>query len=168
PITSQLPQLTLAWSSPITVDETAQGEREVVPLLRSSDEAWLSSSLDVMPAVEPDGSSAFSPAGERESRLLGVISSGRFESFFAGRESPLLAGQDASAADDESEDAAQTEDATPAVISSVIERSPESARLIIIASNDFLQDQVNALLGTAANGEYLNNLQFMANNVDWA
>ena len=39
---------------------------------------------------------------------------------------------------------------------------------MVIASNDFLNDQIVQLLGTAQNGEYPNGLQFVANSVDWA
>src|SRR5690606_27253074 len=57
---------------------------------------------------------------------------------------------------------------TDAVVSGVIEKSPESARLIVISSNDFLDDSILQLLGTAANGEYNNSVQLVANAVDWS
>ena len=52
--------------------------------------------------------------------------------------------------------------------SAIIERSPESARIVLFSSNDFLEDRVIGLAGVAAGSEYLNSLQLMANVVDWS
>jgi ABC-2 type transport system permease protein len=38
----------------------------------------------------------------------------------------------------------------------------------VLASNDFLNDQIIQLLGTAAQGDYQNTMQLMANAVDWS
>ncbi|HEY0961063.1 MAG TPA: Gldg family protein [Pseudomonadales bacterium] len=192
PTTSALPQMTLAWPSPISVDAEKNAGREVTTLLQSSPEAWLSESTDVMPALNPDGSTAiFDAEGERAVHTLGVISAGSFTSYFADRDSPLLEeapspASEASAVDpsDDTGDALAAESANAEnsglaapqsaeaddaqVFSSVIAKSPESARIILLASNDFLNDQILQLLGTANEADYLNPLQFVANNVDWA
>lgn len=166
PITSGLPQATLAWASPIKLDTDKQGERRVTELLRSSDAAWLSNSTDVMPRLEGASLSPYRPAGEQQSHLLGVISEGRFNSYFAGKTSPLLASKDVQGEGENSatENAAETQ----TKISSVIERSAESARIILFSSNDFLTDQVVQMAGSATGSEYLNSLQLMANTVDWS
>lgn len=180
-VTADLPQLTLPWSSPITLAEDQTG-REVTTLFHSSADSWLSDDINVVPAVGGDGQSQYSPNGEQAARPLAVISSGQFTSYFADRESPLLAAAEdstdpaenaeANTSTTATEDTATTqpEEGTedPAVYSSVISKSADSARIILIASNDFLNDQVLQLLGTAQNGEYLNPLQLMANNIDWA
>jgi ABC-2 type transport system permease protein len=163
PVTAGLPQLTLPWASPITVDNEKQQGRTVTELMRSSDKAWLSSSLDVMPKLGPDGQTNYRPEGETGSHLLGAVVSGRFDSYFAGKESPLLAKSDDAQADGE-----KTETDKQTVVSGVIERSPESARIVLIASNDFLQDQVVRMTGAASGSEYLNGLQLAANTVEWA
>ena len=54
------------------------------------------------------------------------------------------------------------------VVSSVIERSPESARLFLFASNDFLADQTLSMLGSANGTLYGNSVQMMTNLVDWS
>lgn len=163
PVTADLPQLTLPWASPITVDNEKQQGRTVTELMRSSDNAWLSSSLDVMPKLGPDGQTNYRPEGETGSHLLGAVVSGRFDSYFAGKDSPLLAESDEAQADGE-----KSETDKPPVVSGVIERSPESARIVLIASNDFLQDQVVRMTGAAGGSEYLNGLQLAANTVEWA
>jgi ABC-2 type transport system permease protein len=162
PITGDLNQVTMAWASPITVDKEKNAGRQITELLHSSDQAWLSSSLNVMPQIGRDGKSRFRPEGERGSQLLGAISQGRFDSYFAGKDSPLLA-KDESKADEKADDAKDTQ-----VVSGVIEHSPESARIILLASNDFLNDQVMQLLGSSNGSQYLGGLQLMANTVDWS
>lgn len=163
PITSGLNQLSMAWSSPITVDNDKNQSRQVTELLHSSDQAWLSSSLNVQPQIDSSGRSTFTPTGEKGRHLLGVISQGRFSSYFAGQESPMLATTEEAAS--ESDDAS---DEKENVISSVIEHSPESARIILFASNDFLNDRVMQLAGANTGSQYLNGLQLMANAADWS
>jgi ABC-2 type transport system permease protein len=168
PIVADLPQVTFAWASPITVDHDKQGSRRVTPLLHSSSGSWLSADTNVLPRFEGSGMTAFHPEGETGSHLLGVISAGVFDSWFAGKPSPLLAGQ--GEAGDGADDAADDQAGESAVttVSGVIERAPESARIVLFSSNDFLQDQVFNLASAAAGSEYLNNLQLLANTVDWA
>jgi ABC-2 type transport system permease protein len=183
PVTADLPQLTMAWASPVTVDGEKNGARTVTPLLKSSPQAWLSDSTNVMPSIDANGNSDYTPGDERGEQLVGVVTQGSFSSYFGERESPLLAAADAAessrtdaaaitaAGEDQgaaTEDNATADAATDPVISSVITRSPDSARLIVLASNDFLQDQVLQLLGTASDTEYLNSLQLVANNIDWS
>src|SRR5690606_37804590 len=108
PITANLPQTTMAWASPIVVDQEKQSAREVIELLRSSDEAWLSSSTQVMPRIDGGTMSRFVPEGEQKSHLLGVITTGRFDSYFAGKSSPLLAQADEDNTEADETDAATT------------------------------------------------------------
>src|SRR5690606_29564340 len=68
PVTADLPQLTLAWASPITVDSERNAERTVTELLRSSEQSWTSSSTSVLPAL--DGEPVSAPAGETSSSLV--------------------------------------------------------------------------------------------------
>lgn len=166
-VTADLPQLTLAWSAPIVVAQEQNG-REITTLLRSSPESWLSESTNVMPALDTNGASAYAPEDDQMSHILGVISAGQFSSWFAGKESPLLAAEPVEEAAMGEEAAEPAEAGSTTVISSVIEKSPESARVILISSREFLNDQILQLLGTAAGGDYQNPLQLMANNIDWA
>jgi ABC-2 type transport system permease protein len=167
--TTGLPQLTVSWASPVTVDESKSPDRTVTTVLSSSPESWLSEGLDVMPKIDRDGRSAFLPEGERGRHALGVMLEGRFQSMFAGQRSPLLNVPDAEGDIEESADAESGSgaDDTLGVVSSVIDFSPESARLILFASNTFLADQVLRLVGSAEGVIYSNTPQLMANIVDW-
>jgi len=170
PVTAGLPQVSMAWASPITLPEGRQGGRQVTELLHSSPGAWLSDSTDITPKIGPGGFEPFLPRGETGSRLLGVASTGQFSSYFAGRPSPLLApdkaaGEETGTGDSEHE---TPEAPPPRTVASVVERSPESARIVLFSSNDFLRDQVVALAGVASGSEYLNSLDLLANTLDWA
>ncbi len=166
PITSGLNQLSMAWASPIIVDDTKNSSRHITALLHSSEHAWLSSSLNVVPQIDNNGLSRFEPSGETDRYLLGAISQGRFTSYFSGKESPLIA-DDKDTPEQSDEEETATEDEQN-IITGVIEHSPESARIILYASNDFLDDRVIQLAGANTGSQYLNTLQLMANTVDWA
>ncbi|PCK06985.1 MAG: ABC transporter permease [Alteromonadaceae bacterium] len=162
-ITSGLPQVTLSWASPIEVNVDKNAQREIIKLIRSSDEAWLSSSTDIMPQAT---GASFIPNGVRDSYLLGVVAQGRFDSFFAGKKSPLI---DAASDTPEAPAAEGEEEAKPAlVIDSVIDSSSSSARIILISSNDTLKDQIVQMAGAGTGGQYLNTLQLVHNVLDWS
>lgn len=169
-ITSELPQITMAWSSPVTLDEEKNKTRQVTKLLSSSKHSWLSSSMDVMPKMSSQGVSAFEPEGDQSSHLLALVSQGRFDSFYAGQSSPLIEKvEEDDDSDSESEKPEGGKDADNELqVSSVIERSPESSRIILFASNEFLSDQIIQMLGSAQQTEYVNTVQMVANAVDWS
>ena len=161
-------QLTLTWPSPVTVSVPESGQRILTTLLTSSPGSWLSEDLDVMPRITESGLSAFQPEGDLAARPLAVMVEGRFESAFAGQTSPLLAVPDSEGEieEEDSEEAPGEED-TLGVVSSVIDFSPESARLIVFGSNNFLADQMLQFIGSAEGIMYVNTAQMMANIVDW-
>ena len=160
-VTSGLPQTTMAWASPILLDQEKQKSRKVIELLRSSDESWLSSSTDVMPQVTNAGLTAYTPDGEQKSHLLGAAVQGKFESWFAGKESPLAKVDPASGEQKPAEN-------TSTKVHPVIQHSPDSARIIVFSSNDFLNDTLLGMASMANGGQYLNSIQLLANTVDYA
>lgn len=189
PIVSQIPQVSVPWASPIKIDAEANAPRLVTELLMSSQGAWTSTSTNVTPRFSEAAESPFKPEGETGSQLLGAVIEGRFDSFFAGKESPLLrAALEAQAADAEAENASEdvgressgadeadalegaiseeTEEA--GVVSSVIERSPESARIILFGSNEFLSDRNLQIMGSLSGMVYQGSLELVQNAVDWS
>lgn len=197
-ITARLPQVTVPWASPLDVQvgsdapsdeagspEPARAARVVTPLLASSPGSWITTDADVMPRIDESGLSGFKPEGEQKSHTLAVLVEGRFDSLFSGQPSPLLA--DAPKPDAETpgdtdmtaatlDPQANSGDAADSpsrasrlgVVSSVIDRSPESARLIVIGSNGLVDDQLLRVLGSAEGTVYGNSIQFMTNLVDWS
>ena len=169
--TAAVPQVTMAWSSPIEVDEERNAERTVTTLMTSSAASWRSTSTDITPSLDLSGDIVYTPDGEQSANTLAVMVEGRFESFFDT--SPLA--EDESETPSDAEDDSQGEDAEDAedvdtlgTVTSVIDRSPESARLIVIGSGSFLADQTVRMIGSADGMIYANSNQLMANLVDWA
>ena len=78
PVNGSLPQLTMAWASPLSVE--GRSGRRVTKLLWSSQQAWLSDSEDIAPRV----SERRQPEGETDRHLLGAIVQGHFKSAFSG------------------------------------------------------------------------------------
>ena len=165
--TSGLPQLTMAWASPVEVDDEANKKRMVTTWLASSPESWRSTSTDVMPKQ----GAAYLPDGEQKQNALAVLVEGRFESFFD--ESPLVDEAPVAEldADQNQAEEATDEDAekdTLGTVTTVIEKSPESSRLIVIGSASFLADQTVRMIGSADGTLYTSSLELLANIADWA
>ncbi|NKC01357.1 MAG: ABC transporter permease subunit [Pseudomonadales bacterium] len=169
PMLAGLNQITLTWPSPLIL--APSDGIAVTEILRSSEGSWLSTSTDVSPQVGETGISPFVPEGEQASHLLAVALEGQFESYFKGKTSPLLESAEADAeVEPESEEAATetSEGVELGTVSTVIEKSPEAARLIVIGSNDFAADQVLQMVGSATGTLYANTTQLMTNIVDWS
>ncbi len=168
-LTSGLNQVTLNWASPITVDSSKNASRHVSRLLQSSAQAWRSDSTQLQPDFRHYGKLGFAPGkAARGRQLLGVEVTGSFESWFKGKPSPL-AQKPADKTGDKapaSGKAAET-DKTP-VITRVIEKSPESARIILFASNSFLTDTAIDLASAVTRSRYTNSIQLVQNAIDWS
>lgn len=173
-------QLSMTWASPITVDAEKNKNRQVVRLLESSKDAWLSDSLNIQPDFDRFGQTGFAQGEPAGRQLLAVLVEGGFDSAFKGKASPLIeearrkqlekekkAGEQTNPEENgesESPDASKK----PEVIGRVLERSPESARIILLASNTFLADTSLDLASGAGGSRYLNPLQLVANCIDWS
>ena len=166
PITANLPQVTMAWASPVTVKRYA--DRRVTVLLESSAKSWLSDSMNITPNLGPDGLSSFRPRGDAQSadnvttteqrEELGLVLQGRFDSFFSDRAHPLDSGK--------LEENPQLAGGTG--VTSLLQRSPESARIVLYPSNDFMDDQILNAVATATGTQYLGPLELFMNTLDWA
>lgn len=154
PIVADLPAVTLQWASPLEIDEEKNQGREVSILLRSSEKSWLRTSTEVMPDTQQYPEYGFPVEGEQKAWPLAVAIRGSFESFFRDRGSPFQ----------------ETEPVTGTVEPPLgtIEVSPESARLVVIGSTEFIDDAVLDISSRLSMDRYLNNLQFMQNVVDWS
>jgi ABC-2 type transport system permease protein len=154
PIVSDLVAVTLQWVSPLDINDEKNAAREVSILLQSTEDSWLRTSIDVQPNTELYPRYGFPVEGEQEARPLAVAIHGTFGSYFKDRESPFQAA------------AAVTE--TVQTPLGTIESSPESSRLLVIGSSEFVDDPVLQISSSLSPDRYLNNLQFLQNAVDWA
>ena len=149
PVTGNLPQLTVAWASPIS--RTPGVGFEVTRLLTSSADSWLSDSADIMP-----GSALASARDQLNTpQTVGIAIQGRFESYFSERPHAL----DNGAGDTPLESS---------IAHGLIEHSVESARIILYSSNDFMDDQVLNGVVAAAGNQYLGPIELLMNTLDWA
>lgn len=173
-------QLSMTWCSPIIVDQAGDKGRQVVRLLQSSPDSWHSESLDIQPDFERYSQLGF-PRGRIEGpQLVGVMVEGGFDSWFKGKSSPLITeARKRQEAGDKPEKQQQTADKAkemeegiqnrePEVIGRVLERSPDTARILLLGSNTFLADSSLELASGAGGTRYLNPLQLVANAIDWS
>ncbi len=170
-ITSGLNQVTLTWPSPVDIDLEKNKARKVTRLLESTDRAWTSDTLEIQPNFRVYGPLGFPAAEERGKQLLAVAVEGRFDSYFSDKPSPLMAAlteqQPAQEVDAKSSQKSEGEKEQP-VVGRLIKRSPESARIILFASNTFLSDDMLELATSGLGTRYLKPVQLVENAIDWS
>lgn len=163
-------QISMTWASPIVLDPEKNRERRVVRLLESSTDSWTSDSVDIQPDFERYGELGFPRGQETGRQLVAVLVEGVFTSWFDGKNSPLIEAarsRDAERVPD-GEGGEMALDHTSGVIDRVVVHSPDSARIILLASNSFLADISLELASGASGTQYLNPLQLIANCIDWS
>jgi ABC-2 type transport system permease protein len=165
PILASLPAVTLNWVSPVVVDQEKNKERTIITLLKSSPGSWLRTDTNIMPDLQSYPEFGFPVEGTQASHPLAVSVQGVFESYFKGKPSPLEAEAQAEV---EPGGPAPEPTATPANTIGTIESSPDTARLVVIGSAEFLNDLVFQLSSNLTQDRYFNTLQFMQNTVDWS
>ena len=173
PMTASLGQLTMNWASAIHIDKDKNKSRKIIELARSSEQSWTSSDTNILPDYVRYPDLGFPSGSEQQSQLLAVAVQGQFDSWFKGKQSPLLDKQEKPKKNDATNDAndkkqedKKTEDKT--VVSSIIERSADSARIILISSNSFASDEVIALASQGQGTHYTRPLEFLQNIIDWS
>ena len=165
PIVSQLPAVTMQWASPIEIDPDKNKGRAVSALLRSTNQSWLRTSPDIQPDFLAHPEYGFPVEGERRPFTVAVAIQGVFESYYKGKPSPL---QSQAITPTTTVEGSATPTPAPARPASALETSPDTARLVVIGSNEFLNDLVLQLSSRLSQDRYLNNLQFAQNTVDWS
>ncbi len=160
PVSSNLNRVMINWATPIHLTEQKTRPLKANWILKSSDQAWVSDSLDLIPRIDKSGRSGFTPATDQGENLLAVALQGRFESWFKGKDSPLLPGKSSDKKDSQTPDKPQ--------LTTVIDHSSESARLILFSSNDFLSDQTLQLAASAGGQQELGALNLIENSIDWS
>src|SRR5690606_15065526 len=164
-ITSSLGQLSVNWVSPISLDSEKTANLSVTELLRSSKDSWTMRGLSMLPDYQSYPNAGFMRDGDVGARTLAVALEGQFSSYFAGKDSPL-APTSAPAAEDENSESSVSSNNT--VVTGVIDRSPESARLFVVASNSFANDISLQLASQGLGTEYTKPQAFVQNVIDWS
>jgi len=94
---------------------------------------------------------------------MAVSVQGVFESVFKGKPSPLASGEGEGEGAPDEEGAITTEQPLPATI----EISPETSRLVVFGSAEFLNDLVFEISSQLGPERYLNSLSLVQNAVAW-
>lgn len=160
---SGITQVTLNWTSPLTIDVAKNNNRKVVELLHSSKKSWLREDSNPIPDFNRYPEFGFEAPLARDSYLLAGIVQGNFLSYFKDKEIGFL--KEAKPADDVEK---KEEDKQQEAFSGFVDKSPESSRLIIFSSNDFLSDSVLQMSAVGGSNRYLNSLQLVENSIDWS
>ena len=167
-ITAGMDQLTVNWISPVSVDKALGSTRKPIVLLKSSTDSWISPDDAVIPDYDQFPDSGFAAALKRASQPLAVAIEGPFESYFKDKISPLVttsSNSDQKAVENDQSGSNNTASNNPAV-SSVIERSPSSARIVLVGSNEFASDLALTLISEGMGTFYSKQLEFMQNVID--
>jgi ABC-2 type transport system permease protein len=153
PITSNLPAVTLNWASPLTV----QSELDVTTILQSSGNSWTTRDAIFQPDFDLYRTIGF-PTDQIDSTSypLAVSLEGAFSSYFADQPGPFEAETENNVPEEE-----------PELIPATLTQSPETARLVVVGSAEFLNDNVFGLSSNLSGDRYLNNVQLIQNAVDW-
>jgi len=162
-VVSNLFAVTLSWASPVTIDEAKNADRQVTTLLQSSSDSWTKTGTGVQPNFELYPDLGFPMGSEQQSQPLAVSIQGVFESYFKDKAPSTVEDEG-----EEEGEGAEEEILTEEPLPGTIEVSPETARLIVIGSNEFLDDVVFNISATLSRDRYLNSLQFLQNAVSWA
>ena len=172
PIVSNLPAVTLNWASPITIDEekmarseTGQINAQVTTLLQSSPASWTQVDTNIQPDFDSYPDLGFPVGEDRQSYTLAVAVQGSFESFFKDKPSPF--GEDAFAGGG-GEAGEETSLPSGGGGGGIIEVSPETARLIVFGSVEFVDDVVFDISSSLTQDRYLNSLKLVQNGVSWS
>lgn len=166
PITAGLSSVVLNWASPITLDAEANAARTVSTLLQSSSSSWITTDSAIEPnlALYPDY--GFPVGSEQKSYPLAVAVTGSFTSYFKDRTLPLT---QADTASDAMGDSSATADSGAAQTdpTGFVATSPDSARLVVVGSSEFLNDNLFQLASRMGQDRSASNVQFVQNAVDW-
>lgn len=166
-IAAGINQVILNWPSPISVDRSKNEHRRIVELLHSSPVSWTSSESLIEPNYTEQPQLGFPIGKDKGKKLLAVAVEGAFKSYFDGKNSPLLESSKTTDADKTvSETASKVK--KDAVITNIITKSPESARIIVFASNSFLSDKMLWLASESLGSHYLKPVELIQNAADWS
>ncbi len=159
PILSNIPAVTLNWTSPLKLDVEKNAGRKVEVLLSSTSGSWLQEGSNISPDFNLYPQSGFATPTSTQAYTLAVAIQGTFNSYFEGKPSPLETTEQTA-----EEGSTSTTPTTPGTITV----SPDTARLLVIGSAEFVDDIVFQISSSMAQDRYLNSLQLVKNAVAWA
>lgn len=155
-ITAGVPGAVVHWGTAVTAEaKVGEDVHKIVPLIKSSPTAWLSSSLEVQPDYTRYPDSGFPPraatAGEAPGRkVLGVAVTGGLASAFG--KAPEAAGSGSAAGE----------------AGRLLAHSSRGSRIVVFGSSAFVSDDLLGMAKQLGSDLALSNLALVHNAVDWA
>jgi ABC-2 type transport system permease protein len=169
PAVGHISHMVMHWAS--SVESTPQNaEQKDAPislpvqtdiLVRSSEQAWTLEHYKAQPNFELYPEQGWPTGADTGSRSLALAKVGRFESFFKGKEAPILTGGQVAKTD-----GPKTSASSRARRGHILDASPDDARLIVLGSASFVSDFV-VQISNQVSDDYLTNFQLVQNLVDW-
>lgn len=156
PVNENMPGALLSYASSIELVGDAKdgkGPVEFVKLLQSSNQSWRPSGPFVF--MPGPNQAPLEPSQDRGPFTLGVVGQGKFKSAFAGK---YVVKEDGSKI--------PADQSQPGVEPMKAEAQP-SARLVVVGDSDFISDQFVGTGARAGLRDYLANLVYVMNIVDW-
>jgi hypothetical protein len=161
PITSGLTGSVMHWAAPVAADaKVGDDEHRVDVLLRSSDDAWLTSSTAVEPNLRTYPGTGFAgpkdvAADKKGSQVMAVAVAGGFASSVAKPDQPKP----------KPDDKPGDKDATATRLA---EHSPPDTRIVVFGSSAFASDDVLSLAQQMDSDLAASNVELVHNAVDWS
>jgi ABC-2 type transport system permease protein len=156
-IASGLPGSVMSWTSPVSAEaKVGDDQRQVDVLLRSSNEAWATKSIEANPDWDkyPEGGLPGPTAEDRRgAQTLAVAVVGAFASGVAKKGDKGAEAGAAAGAPDQPR---------------LLERSPASTRVVVFGSSSFVSDDVLRFAQQFHWDLVVSNVQLVQNAVDWA
>ncbi len=161
PVAVRLSEVTLDWVSPISVDQNKTKDLKVTTLLRSTENAWTTTNTNMQPDFNIYPDTGFPVEGTRGAQTLAVAVEGSFSSFFTGKSSPFTTTVNAGA------NTTPNTQSKTAQNAGFVAKSPDTARLIVVGSSEFLDDTIFNLSTQLGVDTTTGNVQFVQNSAEW-
>jgi ABC-2 type transport system permease protein len=165
PVAARLSAVTLNWVSPISVDPNRTKGQKVTTLFRSTANSWATTNTNVQPNFSLYPDTGFPVDGERKAYPLAVLVEGSFSSYFNGRPSPFATPQVLTPTGPQPTPAQQPSNLTAE--SGFLSKSPDTARLIVVGSSEFLNDTIFNLSRQLGTDQSASSIQLIQNTVEW-
>ncbi|MDH3359634.1 MAG: hypothetical protein OEL55_02080, partial [Desulfobulbaceae bacterium] len=157
------------WVSPLIINQEKNKKRKVATLLRSSPDSWLHEASEIQPNFNRWPQNGFAVGDDHQSRPLAVTVQGVFDSYFADKPDPrLVKDEEVIPATEDTASDPKTPESDKELLEPLLKQSPESSRLVVVGSSDFVNDTVIGISRSIGQDRYLNGLEFLQNVVDWS
>lgn len=145
-----IPAVTAPWASPVTLASSGLEGRKAEVLLETSAGTWLHEGSSIDPDFSRWPDEGFGPSGAPQAQVVAATVTGSFESWFANKTNPMWSGE---ANDGKGR---------------LLDKSVAEGRLVVLGSSEMVSDIVMSLANQGQSEVHRNNIQLLANLVDWS